>query len=51
MDDIFRFVDFETWCKRCVNKDLDEAKSPCNECLDKGSREQTEKPLYFEEKK
>ena len=43
-------VRFDIWCAKCKYKDLDEKHDPCNECLDEGGREETTKPLYFEQK-
>ena len=43
-------VRFDRYCKLCKYKDLEEAKDPCNECLDTGMREGTCKPIYYEPK-
>ena len=50
-DDRCRITDFQTYCEQCTHKNLNEALSPCNECLDEGTREETVKPLYFEQVK
>lgn len=47
----YKDVLFNKYCKTCKHKDLEEVKDPCNECLEYGMREGTEKPLYFEEDK
>lgn len=49
MDNDYRLVDFETYCKRCKYKDVKENKDPCCECLDYGANEHTDTPVYFEE--
>lgn len=43
-------VRFDIFCKKCKHGPLNEVKDPCNECLEYGMREGTEKPLCFEEK-
>lgn len=47
----YKDVLFNKYCKTCKYGELSEVKDPCNECLEYGMREGTEKPLYFEEKK
>lgn len=49
MEDIYRHVDFFTFCELCKYRDLNECEDPCNACIEEGSREETVKPLYFEE--
>lgn len=44
-------VAFALYCPRCVNKDLEGFKSPCNECLEVPMRPGTSKPENFEEDK
>ena len=44
-------VEFNEYCKKCKYDATDETDNPCNECLIYGMRENTKKPLYFEEKK
>ena len=43
-------VRFDIWCPVCEHCDLDEKYTPCNECLEVGMREGTEKPEKFKEK-
>ena len=50
-DEYHKEVKFDKYCKACKYEKLSEVKDPCNECLEYGMREGTEKPLYFEEKK
>lgn len=50
MDEDYKEVDFETYCKTCKYSDLDEARDPCNECLEHGMNIQTSKPTEWEPK-
>ncbi len=43
-------VDFKTYCPKCINKNLKEFQSPCNECLDYGTNQNSKKPVFFKEK-
>ncbi len=49
-DNNYKEVDFEKYCKICKHEKLDEYKDPCNECLESGMNEGTEKPVLWEEK-
>lgn len=42
-------VDYEKYCKTCVDRDTDETKDPCNECLAYPYNEQSSKPVYYKE--
>ena len=44
-----REVDFEKYCKTCVDKDTDEVKDPCNECLSHTYNVQSAKPIHYSE--
>lgn len=44
-----REVDFEKYCKTCVDEDTDEVKDPCNECLSHPYNEQSAKPIHYSE--
>lgn len=48
--DTYKEVDFKTYCKKCKYRKLSEVKDPCNDCLSIGSRKDSHKPEYFEEK-
>ena len=50
MDEDYKEVDFEKYCKSCKYSDLDEWKDPCNECLEYGMRSQTSVPKEWVEK-
>lgn len=45
-----KIVRFDEFCKNCVNYNLDESESPCNECLSTPARPGTRKPEKFKEK-
>ena len=32
MENIYKEVDFKTYCKTCEHKDLEEKFDPCNDC-------------------
>ena len=46
-DENLKEVRFDRYCKLCINKDLEETKDPCNECLEYGMREGTVKPECY----
>ena len=46
----FKEVRFDIYCAKCKHAGTLECQDPCNDCLDWPAREQTEKPLFFEEK-
>ena len=49
-DSELKEVRFDKYCKTCKHYILEEYKDPCNECLEIGMREGTEKPdRYVEE--
>lgn len=47
-DSELKEVRFTTYCKTCKYQKRHEAQDPCNECLEIGMREGTEKPEYWE---
>ncbi len=49
--DSLREVRFDNYCKTCKHEKLDEHKDPCNECLESGMNDGTDKPVLWEEKK
>ena len=51
MVEYLKEVAFTKYCAKCTNKELDETKSPCNECLETPMREGTEVPERYEEDK
>ena len=44
-------VQFDYWCNKCIHKDLEETKDPCNECLDYPYNDNSTKPKFFKEDK
>lgn len=44
-------VRFDIWCAKCIYKDLEETKDPCNECLDHPANDNSTKPRFFKEDK
>lgn len=50
MNDIYREVDFEKYCKTCEFKDLEEKHDPCCDCLDYGYNAESAKPVNWKEK-
>lgn len=46
----FKEVDFEKYCPKCKYGPRDEKYDPCNECLEYGALECTERPFLFEKK-
>jgi hypothetical protein len=49
MDENMKEVYFSEYCKTCVNKDTDEGKDPCDECLTEGFRANSHKPARYVE--
>lgn len=43
-------VYFDKYCNSCKNKNTDEVKDPCNECLDNPSNVNSHKPVNYEDK-
>ena len=41
------FVDFETYCKKCKHKDLNQAFDPCDRCLSNPVNTNSSKPTEF----
>lgn len=44
-------VYFHDYCPKCKHWEKPESDSPCWECLDEPSNEDSHKPLYFKERK
>lgn len=49
MDEI-KFVDFNKYCKTCVNHTKSEEEDPCWDCLTEPTNVNSEKPVRWEEK-
>lgn len=50
MDDNYREVDFEKYCKTCEHRDLTELDDPCFDCLDEPTNLNSHKPVKYKEK-
>lgn len=48
MENIDIIVEFESHCKTCKHRDLEEKYDPCNECLDNPTNVNTNEPVYYE---
>ena len=46
---IYKEVDFKTYCKTCEHKDLEEKFDPCNDCLAEPMNANSDKPVYWKE--
>ena len=49
MENIYKEVDFKTYCKTCEYKDLEEKFDPCNDCLAESMNANSDKPIYWRE--
>lgn len=50
MENIYKEVDFNKYCKTCKNKDTKEYEDPCNDCLSEPINVRSHKPVNWEEK-
>lgn len=50
MEDDYKEVYFNEYCKTCKYEKLEEKFDPCNECLEHGMNIQTSKPVNWVEK-
>lgn len=50
MEDIYKEVYFEEYCKRCQHEKKKEDDSPCDECLSEPSNLYSHKPVRYKEK-
>lgn len=51
MEDTYKEVDFEKYCKTCKYKDRDEKLIPCCYCLEETENLYSQKPVKWEEVK
>lgn len=47
----FKEVYFDMYCKSCKYQEKEEDQSPCYECLEVPARENSHKPIKYEERK
>ena len=50
MEDVYKEVRFDKFCKTCKNEKTSEQDDPCYECLHNPVNLYSEKPVYWEEK-
>ena len=50
MDNDYREVYFDQYCKSCKHEKLKEEENPCCECLGHPTNEYSHKPVMYEEK-
>lgn len=50
MDNIYKEVYFNQYCKTCEYKNLKESEEPCDECLLNPINEYSHKPINYKEK-
>lgn len=43
-------IDFDIYCPKCDHERKNEGEHPCCDCLDTPAREDSNKPIYFEER-
>lgn len=46
-----KMVYFDKYCQTCKDKDIDESKDPCNECLSQPYNNDTHEPVCYKEQK
>ena len=51
MEEIYKEVYFNEYCKTCMHKGIKEADEPCAECLTYPANTYSHKPINYEEKK
>lgn len=51
MEEIYKEVDFNKYCKTCEYKETEEKCDPCNDCLAEPMNADSEKPVYWKEAK
>ena len=49
MDEDFREVRFDLYCRDCTHNEVPETKSPCNECLEHPVNLYTYRPVNWKE--
>lgn len=50
MNDIYKEVHFDQYCKKCKHEKNKEKEDPCDECLSEPVNLYSHKPVKFEEK-
>ena len=47
MENTFKIVEFDKWCKTCKYKDYPEEAKPCCDCLEEPAVANSSKPMYY----
>ena len=47
MDQMYKEVRFDIYCEKCKHCEVKAYESPCNECLELGMNEGSEKPVNY----
>lgn len=50
IEDRYKEVYFNEYCKKCTNEKIDEAEDPCHECLNTPVNLYSHKPVNYKEK-
>ena len=50
MERVNKIVKYDLYCKNCEHFEKEDWEDPCHECLQTPARQDSHKPLYFEEK-
>ena len=50
MEESYKEVYFDQYCKNCKHENLKEEEKPCCECLEHPTNEYSHKPVMYEEK-
>lgn len=51
MENIYKEVNFNKYCKTCEYKGVEEKCDPCNDCLAEPMNTNSEEPVYWKEAK
>lgn len=51
MENIYKEVNFNKYCKTCDYKGMEEKCDPCNDCLAEPTNTNSEEPVYWKEAK
>lgn len=50
MEDDYKEVRFDLYCRFCKYYNREERMDPCNECLESGMNQNSSKPVFFKER-
>ena len=50
MEEIYKEVYFDQYCKTCKHKKVKESEDPCDECLSNTTNAYSHKPVNYEKK-